>query len=82
MLNFFLARGTSIHALRRSGYGPTDIMKMSGHKSVDTLITSYDHGLDIAEKIDMAAAICYGPQLNRGEVAKVKGIILKYFLAI
>ena len=44
-----------------------------------TLITSYDHGLDIAEKINMAAAICYGPQLNRGEVAKVKGNILKYF---
>jgi hypothetical protein len=64
-----------IHALRRNGYTAADIVKLTGHSSVETLVKSYDHTLDDSEKVDMAATICFAPQLNRGEVNKVQGKI-------
>ena len=50
-------------------------MKLSGHSSADTIAKSYDGLLDPAQKVDMAAAICFSAQLQRGAIDTVKGNI-------
>lgn len=68
-------RPTVIKNLRRSGFAASDIMKLSGHSSADTIAKSYDGLLDPAQKVDMAAAICFSAQLQRGAIDTVKGNI-------
>lgn len=48
-------------------------MKLTGHKSLDTLVKSYDHSIDDCDKLDMAAAIGFAPQLNRGDIKNTAG---------
>ena len=75
---FYLVRPTVIQNLRRAGFKPSDIMKLSGHSSVDTIVKNYDHTLDDGQKVNMAAAICFAPQLKRGDVSKIEGKHNKY----
>ena len=68
-----LARPTAINSLRRNGFSPEMIMKISGHTNVDTLLKSYDHTLDPVDRVDMAVSIGLAPKLSRGEVQNVRG---------
>lgn len=78
----FLVRTTVVHALRRAGYPLDEIMKLTGHKSLETLSSTYNFKIDTADRINMAAAIGYGPQLSRGEITDTSGIyiLLEFFL--
>jgi len=60
--------------LRRAGYPLDEIMKLTGHKSLETLSSTYNFKIDTADRINMAAAIGYGPQLSRGEISDTSGI--------
>ena len=72
----FLVRTTVVHALRRAGYPLDEIMKLTGHKSLETLSSTYNFKIDTADRINMAAAIGYGPQLSRGEISDTLGIYI------
>ena len=52
------------------------IMKLTGHKCIESLIKSYDHTLDNGAKVDMTSTIGYLAQLSRGNISKVEGMIL------
>ena len=54
-----------------------EIMKLTGHKSLETLVKSYNFSLDDSNRLDMSAAIGFGPQLSRGEIKETSGIYLK-----
>ena len=75
-------RTTVVHALRHAGYPLEEIMKLTGHKSLETLSSTYNFKIDTADRINMAAAIGYGPQLSRGEMSDASGIytLLAIFL--
>ena len=60
-----------------------EIMKLTGHKSLETIIKSYDSSIDTSDRVNMAAAIGYAPQLSRGEMKDTSGIyilIIKSFI--
>jgi len=70
-------RCTAIHALRRAGVATEQIMKLTGHKCIESLIKSYDHTLDAGDKINMTSTIGYAAQLGRGNMSKVEGMMFK-----
>ena len=75
-----LVRPTIVHSLRRAGYQMEEIMKLTGHKSLDTLVRSYDFSVDTSDKVDMAVAIGCAPELSKGEITSVQG--MKCFIAL
>ena len=62
-----------MHSLKRAGYPLSEIMKLTGHKTLETLAKSYDLRLDTKERVNMSAAIGFGAQLSRGAIQEVKG---------
>ena len=62
-----------MHTLKRAGYSLEEIAKLTGHKSIETLSKSYDHSIDTSDRVNMAAAIGYGPQLGRGQIKETSG---------
>ena len=71
ILKFLTVRCTAIHALQRTGVATEQIMKLTGHKCIVSLIKSYDHTRDNGAKVDMASTIGYVGQLSRGNISKV-----------
>ena len=57
-------RATIVHSLKRAGYPLTFIMKLTGHKTLKSLVKSYDLKLDTKERVNMSAAIGFGAQLS------------------
>ena len=75
VLKFLTVRCTAIQTLRRAGVATEQIMKLTGHKCIESLIKSYDH-TDNGAKVDMASTIGYAAQISRGNISKVEGMIL------
>ena len=74
LCNFSSVRTTVVHALRRAGYPTEEIMELTGHKSQESLAASYNFSIDTSDRLNMSAAIGYGPQLSRGEIKDTEGI--------
>ena len=62
-----------VHALRRAGFPLEEIQKLTGHKSLETLSSTYNFKIDNKDRVDMAAAIAFGPELSRGGMADASG---------
>ena len=72
-------RPTVIHNLKRAGWPMSEIMKLTGHRSLETVIRSYDSTIDTSDKVDMSAAIGLAARLSRGEIKEASGI---YFFKV
>ena len=59
-------RATVIKALRRAKFDWPTICKITGHKSIQTLIENYDPSLDTPDHANISVAIGTAPNLKRG----------------
>ena len=68
VLKFLTVRCTAIQTLRRAGVATEQIMKLTGHKCIESLIKSYEHTLDNGAKVDMTSTIGYLAHLSFTEI--------------
>ena len=59
-------RVTVVKSLKRAGYDWPTIQKITGHKSVKSLVENYDPSLDTPERANIGVAIGTAPNLKRG----------------